>query len=68
MHDCKLSVKRLQLFSINAYVYILKKARAPRAKLLYCAEPSIFVKYKRNTKMFCVYVSNRHVIIKSWDV
>ena len=64
LYSAKLLIKYLYSFSIKIYIYILVKAYAASAKLLYYAEESVFIEYSYNTKTFYVYILSRYVIIE----
>ena len=64
----KPSVKHLRPFGLGAYVHIPAEARKPGTKLLHRAERGIMVGYRKSSKIYRVYIPDRHVILTSQDI
>ena len=61
----KLSVKYLYLFNQSIYVYISAEIKKVGIKLLYKIKREIIVDYGKLSKIYRVYIPNRHVIVEN---
>lgn len=68
LYQRKPVIQYLKPFGNLVYVHILIEARQPGTKLMHRAKTSIFVGYRKSSKIRRVFILDRNVIVESRDV